>query len=428
MTTIEKKGNGGYAWIIVALCFLMTFTCLGFGSSTNQLFVKSVSEHLQVSRGVYSVIQTLRHVINCVISFFFGFFVLKLGAKRLICAGFVCLSGAFAIFSFAENIWLFYLGGILLGVGFAWTGTSVIGYVINFWVKENRGTIMGAVLAANGLGGALAMQIVTPIIHSSATGFKTAYFVIACVIFAVGLLILFLFKDKPKDFQGEVKITKKKARGQGWVGIEFKTASRKAYFYVALGCTFLIGVALQGVNGVAATHMEDVGITPELIATIWSLHSIALVCFKFLTGFIYDKTGLRISSGICMLVGVAVMLCLAFVSNSPTGITLAWIYSILSSLALPLETIMLPLFASDMFGEKSYGKILGFFVSVCSAGMAVGQPLVNVCFDILGSYQIPILIFAGIFFAVFIVMQFVISKANKEKVKVIEENQVQQQG
>ena len=110
MTTIEKKGNGGYAWIIVALCFLMTFTCLGFGSSTNQLFVKSVSEHLQVSRGAYSVIQTLRHVINCVISFFFGFFVLKLGAKRLICAGFVCLSGAFAIFSFAENIWLLVTG------------------------------------------------------------------------------------------------------------------------------------------------------------------------------------------------------------------------------------------------------------------------------------------------------------------------------
>jgi sugar phosphate permease len=82
------------------------------------------------------------------------------------------------------------LGGILLGMGFSGTGTSMVGYVVNIWCKENKGTIMGAILASNGIGGAIALQIVSPIIESKNTGYKTAYFLIAIILAVLSIVTL----------------------------------------------------------------------------------------------------------------------------------------------------------------------------------------------------------------------------------------------
>ena len=63
-------------------------------------------------------------------------------------------------------------------------------------------------------------------------------------------------------------------------------------------------------------------------------------------------------------------------------------YGVLSPFALPLETIMLPIYASEFSEEKSFNKILGIFVSLNTAGYAVGAPVANLCYDITGSYDI----------------------------------------
>ena len=156
---------------------------------------------------------------------------------------------------------------------------------------------------------------------------------------------------------------------------------------------------------------------PSFLASAISIHAIALSCFKFLTGFLYDKFGLRITSGICLITAAAVFIILSLVSNSPLGKVLAITYCILSALALPLETVMLPIFTSDLFGEKSYDKFLGIVVSVNTAGYAVGAPVINLCYDLTGSYNVGLYIGCGLMLAVLVAMQFVISTANKEHQK-----------
>ena len=99
----------------------------------------------------------------------------------------------------------------------------------------------------------------------------------------------------------------------------------------------------------------------------------------------------------------------------------AYVATVLSlhSLALPLETIMLPIYAGDLFGDKSYGKVLGIITSVNTAGYALGSPIVNLCFDVTGSYRIAFYACAAIMVAVTVAMQFVISRAAKVKCAVI---------
>lgn len=417
----KKKFN--YKWVIVALSFLMVCISLGFCSSTNSLFINKITEYLSVERSVFSLNQSIRFIATAVVNLFFGTLIAKFGPKRLIIVGMCCLIGAMSIYGAAESIYVYYIGGALLGIGFSFTGTAMVGYVVNIWCKENKGTIMGAILASNGLGGAVAMQIVTPIIESSLAGYKNAYYLIAIILAVVAVLLLIFFRSKPKNVElpKEKVSTHKKARGESWVGIDFKILLKKWWFYGLLVCVFFTGFVLQGITGISAAHMKDVGISPAYVATVLSVHSIALAGFKFLTGFIYDKFGLRVTSTLCSVTAVVVMVVLALVSNSTVGMVLAMIYGIFSSLALPLETIMLPIYTSDICGQKSYAKVLGVVVAVNVSGYATAAPSVNLCFDLTGSYNLALYICASIMTLVIIGLHFVITAARKEKKKVLAE-------
>ena len=81
---------------------------------------------------------------------------------------------------------------------------------------------------------------------------------------------------------------------------------------------------------------------------------------------------------------------------------------------------MLPLYAADLFGDYSFDKIMGIFISVNTAGYALGSPMVNLGFDLTGSYRGILFITAGIMVGVTICMHLVITAAHKLKKTVTE--------
>ena len=114
------------------------------------------------------------------------------------------------------------------------------------------------------------------------------------------------------------------------------------------------------------------------------------------------------------------MFALALVTPTPMGKVLAVIYALFSSLALPLETIMLPIYANDLFGEASFKKNLGLFVSINTAGYALAAPLMNLCYDLLGSYKLGLYISGGVMIAIIVFLQFIITAAARERRKILE--------
>lgn len=419
ITESVKKRAFDYKWVIVGVCFAMIMITLGFCSSTKSLYLDVVTRSLGIDRSLFSLNDTCRFVANAIVNLFFGVLVQRFGGKKLMLAGILSLTLSMVCYATATNLLLFYLGGTLLGIGFSWTGTTMVGYVIGKWCRESRGTIMGAVLAANGIGGAIAIQLLAPIIEAGGQHYRNAYLISGAAVLLVGVIILIFMREAPKQATVNATDTKKrKKRGNTWVGIEFARAKGLSYFYLALVCIFLTGFCLQGISGIAKAHMKDVGLSAEYVAYALSFHSLSLACFKFLTGFIYDKLGLRFTTTMCSVTASAVILVLSLVTNSPTGMVLAMLYSIFSALALPLETIMLPIYASDLFGECSYEKTLGLFVSVNVTGYALGAPAVNLCFDILGTYKPILIACAGIMLAVTLVMQYVVTRAHRMQKEV----------
>ncbi len=421
-TQLGARGNV-QKWINVGVCALMIFFCLGFCSSNKSLYLSAITEALGFKRSAYAIATSCRFVSTAIVNMFFGYMVRRFGTKKLMLAGVICLMLSMYINSVATNIYMFCLSEVIAGIGFSWSSTGMVGSVINRWCKENTGTITGAALAANGIGGALAAQIVTPIIYQPANpfGYREAYRLVMLFLVAVFVIIAVLFKENPPEGADAppAQNAKKKNRGSQWVGIDYDDVKKKGFYYGAIVCIFLTGMCLQGVGGIASAHFRDVGFSTVVIASVASVSSLTLTGSKLLSGFMYDKLGLKKTISICCMCAVVDMFILAFVSAGTAGTIAIFVYAVLSAIALPLETVMLPLYANDLFGGKSYNKVMGIVISANVLGYAVGTPLTNVCYDIYGTYK-PILLLMGfIMLVVVIVLQLVIKSAHRIRDEIL---------
>lgn len=410
---LKEKNTKAAGILTVVACFLMSFVCLGFCSSNKSLYLGAITEALNIKRSLFSINDSFRYLATAVVNLFFGRLIIKLGARKLVAAGMLCLIASSLTYAMAESVQVFYVGGVFLGIGFSWTTTTMVSYLVGRWFPEKRGTIIGIALCANGLGGALAAQIITPIIYEEGNpfGYRNAYWLVTVILAVVGILIVTLVRE-PK---GVAVPTKKKTRDKTWSGITLQEALRKPCFYGATLCVFLTGMGLQGISGIAATHLGDVGIDKGVIATILSVSAIILSFSKFLVGFGYDKLGLRKTLLICEAFGVCSFLSLALAGNSSAGIAFAFLWAIVAPLALPLETVMVPLIAVELFGEKDYARIMGIFVSVNTAGFACGTPVANAAFDALGTYKPILFAIAGVMVAIMVGFCFIINAAERQR-------------
>ena len=407
-----------YKWLVAAGCFLMIFLGLGFCSSNKSMYLGAITDALGFKKSDFALQDSLRYIITAISNIFFGSLVMKLGPKLMTAIGFLGYIGFLAISSFAESLALFYLAGCLLGLGSSFCATAMVSYLVSLWFPEKRGTVSGAILCANGLGGAVAAQVITPMINASTFGYRNAYRLALVVAIITGVLVV-LAVARPKGVKGQV--AKKKAKGKQWVGISFKEAMKKPYFYAAVACVFLTGLSLQGINGISATHMKYAGVDTGFLATVLSAHSLVLACSKFLAGFGYDKFGLRKTLVFCETCGCVAFISLALCNGTTLGSVLAMGYSVLASLAMPLETVIVPLIAADLFGEKDFSRLMGIFVAFNYAGYAVGGYVCNLVYDFTQTY-VPVLIAMGVLMvAIAVAFQFILNAANKTRQKVLAE-------
>jgi len=425
MDTSKKKFRFSYHWVIFIIGFLMVFTGLGFGSSTRQAYKSAITD--DVASGLdniflYGFSDSFRYVATAVLNLFFGTLVHRFGARKLIGMGFFCLSASCVICSFATAYWHLYVGATLLGMGFAWTTTTIVGHVVEKWFSNGKGTIMGIILAANGLGGAISETIINPMVNEAGNlGWRFAYRLTAIIFVTIGLLAVIFLRNTPADKGlvplGQDMVAKKK-RGSDWRGFEMNEILSKPYFYVCGACIFLTGMILQSMNGLSKVQIFSViGKTDETVAWVtfvFVVHSLVLMVSKILAGFSFDKFGIRFTFGYCATFAVIALLSLAFIT--PEHSFLAWGYSVCSSIALPLETIMIPLLVSEIFGKKCHAKVMGYYLGLNVFGYACGGPIADYFKQNVGTYYGVLIAFSVIMVITAVVIQFTFITAKKDRI------------
>lgn len=419
------KKRFDYTYIIIGISFLVICTSLGFCSSNRSMYFQAITDVFNgsISKFQYSFTMTIRYVSTTILNIFFGTLVNKFGTKLLMSAGFTSLICFALINSFATNIIHFYIASVFLGAGLAWTSTTMVSSVINNWCTKNKATITGVVLSANGLGGAVAAQILSPIIFSKGgNGFRDAYRLVAIILVVVLVLILLFFKDRPKGAEKILlpKHKTRKVRGESWIGMEFSEVKKKPYFYLALVCLLLTGMSLNGLGEIASLHMYDVGLSKKFVATLATASSLLLMGSKFFNGFMYDKIGIKKTMNICYLCTFFALACVAMINASTFGKVIASIRPVFSVVALPLETVMLSVFANELFGSKSFNTVVGLFSAATTAGFALASPFAQLWDMLFGNYTFAMLSLAILMVFVTITMQFVLRFAYRDRKAILE--------
>lgn len=415
-----RKKEIDYKWVILIVCFFMEFICLGFCSSTAGLYVVPVTKALDIPRSLYSIHGSIRYIVQVVVALFFGPMVQRFGTKKLTCVGLLGLTGAMVIRAVATNVFHFYIASALLGMGMVFVGGTMAGTIVRSWFHQNVGRYTGIVMSANGIGGALAAQIVSPIINNGETfGYRKAYILSAIITLAFSVLIVIFLRDHASESPDLGKKKKKVPKGETWSGLEFSVLKRKPYFYLAAIMIFLTGISLQSIGAITIPHMTDIGLPATFVATTSTVSSLVLTVSKFAVGFSYDKRGLRFTLMFCHATALIAFVLKALLTNSTLGMIMAIIASCAASFALPLETVMIPLLTSDLFGSASYAKVLGIFMAMNSLGLCLGSPLGNLYYDIAKTYIPCFWLFAVLMVVVAIGFQLLIRVANKDKERIL---------
>ena len=423
----NTKKRLDYKWVILGACFMMEFVCLGFCSSNPGLYTTAVTEALDIPRSLYSIGISIRYVVQVFVALFFGSLIHRFGHKKLVGLGLFSLCASMLMRCYAANIIHHYIGCILWGLGIIFSGGTMASAIVRQWFHEDIGKYTGIVMSANGIGGAISAPIISPIINNGEVfGYRKAYLLSVAISLCISIVVLFLLKNNPTQ-TATPNTGKKKARGQIWSGIDYADVKKKAYFYLIFVMIFLTGISLQSVGSISIVYLEDLGFDTKFVAATATVSSLALTFAKIATGFTYDKKGLRFTLLMCQLCAIVAFFIKANLQNSAIGMVFAMIATVLSTIAMPLETVMIPLISNELFGAASYNKVLGIFMAANSLGLCLGSPLCDIYRDLTGgSYVSCYWFFTGLMLVVIIGFQLVINIANKEKERVLSSLEIPQ--
>ena len=374
-----------YHWVIAAIVLLEMFIYVGILNNINGLYIIPVSDTLGISRGDYSLAFSARALVGAVSVVVSAPALRRFGYRKMGCFFLLVAAGAFAVLSASQNLFMLYLGTTLIGICEGTCLTSGATYIIGRWFHKYRGSVLGFVTAATGIGGSAVCILLTGIIQTS--GWRLSLLVCAGMTGAVALLIGLLIRDEPghiglKPFgEGEGQMG---AKGQkdNWHGFPMERLVRMPGFYLAVLEVFLSCLALYIVFYAVVPYLQSRGFTSEEAASIQSIMLLAMAAFKLLTGVLSDWIGAKSTVGLCLGASVLSLYLLIRAETMPAATVAVIVYS----LGLPLTTVTVPLLSASLFGYSTHNRTSGIFFAMPALGAMIASPLASGVFDRVGSY------------------------------------------
>ena len=118
MSTVAKKEKMSVRHMLVVLTGIMiTFGCSALCFSTWGLFQPVVAEGLGVETTAFAMYVTVMYLTMTVASPFMGKLLQTVDIRIILSVSACLVGGAFLLMSVSNEIWMFYLAAVLLGLG-----------------------------------------------------------------------------------------------------------------------------------------------------------------------------------------------------------------------------------------------------------------------------------------------------------------------
>ena len=369
-------------WFVASLAFVVLGFSRGIHSSFG-VFNVALLDTFGWSRGATAGIFSIVLTIDAVLSPLVGYLLDRYGSKKISIAGCLALVSGLFLSSQVSSLWQLYISfGIILAVGFTFTGMVPHVFLISEWFSSNRASAIGFVYAGTGLG----IMLLAPLSEwlISSYGWARACEAYAAIVL-IGLLpVVWLFYEHGPYGQHVRHRLEKKDNENQWTA---RLALQSLQFWLL----FIARIAAASGTTVIVTHqvahVVDVGFSKFLSASIFGLAGITSSFGRVIFGFIADRLSKQAAYtlNIAMtVVGVGALMIL----NNSTQVWLLYIYVVFFGIGFGSRAVIFSALTADIFSGKGFGSILGYSTVAVGVGGALGSWLGEAFYDWTGSYLI----------------------------------------
>lgn len=383
--------------IIIAGMLLM----LGLGIPINGMgvFTVPVTEALGYTVAQFSIVSSCLSLIGIIsIPVLSKTMMPKIGLRKTAFLGGITGILGFIWMANSTSIWSFYLSASLIGLMLMVSTTMVAVTMINNWFEKKHGTIMGIVVASMGLSNIIVNAVIPTFVENN--GFRAGYYLMA-VFYGVAVLGgALLLRDKPEDLgttaygKGDSIIKERNAtmvtnesEESVPAGMTFSEALHSPVFYFA-SIAFVSFVMVSTFTQQLQVFLVSSGIDIVQVGAMMSMASVAMILSKIIMGTVSDKIGSTTT-----YVGLAIIFTgsfiIFFLTSSPAILFIALLmYYVCSG----TPNVMHQLIALDLFGRKDFTAIWGVLSVAANIGLAIGNPILGLLYDLTGTYQLTIMV------------------------------------
>jgi MFS family permease len=369
-------------WLVASLAFIVLGFSRGIHSSFG-VFNVALLDTFGWSRGATAGIFSIVLTVDAMLSPLVGYLLDRYGSKKISIAGCLALVLGLFLSSQVSTLWQLYISfGVILAVGFTFTGMVPHVFLISEWFSSHRASAIGFVYAGTGLG----IMLLAPLSEwlISSYGWARAFETYAAIV-VIGLLpVVWLFYDHGPHGEHLRHRPEKKTSQNQWTA---RLALRSLQFWLL----FVARIAAASGTTVIVTHqvahVVDVGFSKLLSASIFGLAGVTSSFGRVIFGFIADRLSKEAAytlNIVMTVVGVGALMVL----SDPSQAWLLYIYVIFFGIGFGSRAVIFSALTADIFSGKGFGSILGYSTVAVGVGGALGSWLGGAFYDWTGSYLV----------------------------------------
>ena len=369
-------------WLIAALAFVVLGISRGIHSSFgvfNVALLDTFGWSRGATAGIFSIVLTVDALLSPVV----GALLDRYGTKKISVIGCLTLAAGLFLSSQVSALWQLYLSfGLVLAVGFTFTGMVPHIFLISEWFSANRASAIGIVYAGTGVGILVLAPLSAWLI--STYGWARAFEIYSVVVLLTLLPMAWLFYSPGPFGEQRRHHGEKKAATNQWTA---KLALQSLQFWLLFIARICAASGTTVIVTHQVAHVAEVGYSKLVAASIFGLAGITSSFGRVVFGFIADRLsrqGAYTLNILMTLVGVGALMILRDANHT----WLLYVYVIFFGIGFGSRAVIFSALTADIFSGKGFGAILGYSTVAVGVGGALGSYLGGAFYDWTGSYLV----------------------------------------
>ena len=394
-----RRSRVFYGWYVVGALFATNFAVHATGMFSFGVFLKPISDDLEVSRGAISWALTVRLLASGVTSLLIGRLLDRHGARLLIPAAASLAGVALLTLGLVEHFWQFFLLFTVVGLsGVTAPGNLLPTVPVAKWFVQKRGRATSFASAGLGIGGTVFAPVHTLLIDSF--GWRTAWVASGIILMVIVIPITLAFVrrtpedmglrpdgaapfESPQGTERGAAPSPAPARAQDEAAWTVRDALRTATLWKVLFVYMFLAFAMGGFMVHRIPFWEDRGFDRTLIATTFAVDAAVFFVSILTAGFVLERFSPRYVGALAMtgqLTGIVV----SILFDTTWAL---WLSAFAVGAGAGTNAVVQVHIWPTYYGRAFIGSIRGIVLPTTLAGQALGAPFAGYVFDAFGAYM-----------------------------------------